>query len=321
MLPTGVDIMVVKVVTATQVVVAAYSVVVVNRTALVLGVKIFEHHATQPRAIFQVELGAQHPVFEVVKEETRLLLGVPFVALAITVVVELEHRREILIVLVGIKVPRHPLAIIIETNEPTAQHVAFLVAIHRSLARLVAACRHKGMPKATNALVVFNDAHAATAVGHIGRSAKESGLLQSQLERPGNETVLAAYLQVARLAVVEHMVGIFALPIGERMLPTVVGHHAVSYVAFHLKPTAQGRNGPIARQGQSHLGHRTRVDSQRLRPTAQPIVLQLHGLLLGSDGQCAMKPTALNKRLLHHHVAGVMKRGGHIEAIPHAPTA
>ena len=117
------------------------------------------------------------------------------------------------------------------------------------------------------------------------------------------------------------MVGIFALLIGERMLPTVVGHHAVSDVAFHLKPTAQGRNGPIAWQGQSHLGHRTRVDSQRLRPTAQPIVLQLHGLLLGSDGQCAMKPTALNKRLLHHHVAGVMKRGGHIEAISHAPTA
>ena len=66
--------------------------VVIDRTALILCIEVFERQATHRPLVFRPVDGAEQPVFEIIEEVLALLLHVPFFALAIAVVVELEHR-------------------------------------------------------------------------------------------------------------------------------------------------------------------------------------------------------------------------------------
>ena len=92
MLPARTEIMVIEIVLSANMVLPSCIVVMVNRTALIFCIKIFEDQSLQPGAVFHVQLGSQHPVFKIVEQVTTLLLHVPFLAFAISVVVELEHR-------------------------------------------------------------------------------------------------------------------------------------------------------------------------------------------------------------------------------------
>ena len=91
-LPSCIDVVVVEVVTTADMVLPALRMVVIDRTALILCIEVFERHATHRPLVFRPVAGAEQPVFEIIEEVLALLLHVPFFALAIAVVVELEHR-------------------------------------------------------------------------------------------------------------------------------------------------------------------------------------------------------------------------------------
>ena len=87
MLPARIDVVVVIIVLSAQVVGNGVGVVVVDRAALVLGVKVFKHHIGNPSSVFKVQFRPKHPVFKVVNKKAAFLFLQPFVARTISVVV------------------------------------------------------------------------------------------------------------------------------------------------------------------------------------------------------------------------------------------
>ena len=259
MLPAGVDAVVVVVVHACDVVADVLGAVVVIRSALILGVDILEDEAAQPSAVLQVELGAEHHVLQTVHEVAALLPCVPLFALAVAVVVEQEHLAVVFEEVVGVYREAPQVGVEVQTRHPTAQLVAGAVGVDS--VGCVAAARYESVPEVLYARAGRYALHVAVAVATIGLAAELARHLQSQFEAEREERVLVAYLQIARLGVVEHVVGVFLLLVGEVVLPAVVGHHAVGDVSLKVKPALCTGDGPVFGQGDAHLRHWSGVDA------------------------------------------------------------
>ena len=123
------------------------------------------------------------------------------------------------------------------------------------------------MPETTKSIFGWFLYHLTCFGTKIGFATKQVGHLHPQRQAPRTESLLAAYLQITCLAMIKHFVGIFLLLLREVMLPTVISHHTIRDVTFHLYPTIEYRQGPIIRQGKANLRNRARIDAQRLAAT------------------------------------------------------
>lgn len=321
MLPARIDVVVVVVVTACDVVAHGGRTVVVDGAALVLGVQVLHHHVPEPGAVMEVQLQPQHDVFQVVEHEATVFLLVPLFPLSVAIVVHEEHLRVVIEIVVSVEMSPEEVAIVVEPGHPTAHLVARHVLIE-SLAR-VSTARHESPPEGTDALVALDVPRGLPVLAHgtVSVTTKLGAHLQAKLQRPGAEALLAADLEITGLAVIKHPIGILVLPAtGKFPLPPLVCHYAISDMSFQVKPSAQGGDCPIFRQGQPHLRNGTGIDAQSLAATAEAGVFQLHGIFLTAHGKNAMQPTHLGKGLLHNDITGVMERGYQVYAIAYAPT-
>ena len=75
------------------------------------------------------------------------------------------------------------------------------------------------------------------------------------------------------------------LLIGKILLPFIIGSLSVGDIAFESEPCLCMRDDPIVRQGKPYLRNRTGVDAEGLRARAQFLILQFHGIFLGTDSQ------------------------------------
>ena len=91
------------------------------------------------------------------------------------------------------------------------------------------------------------NADGTVTTGMISSASEERSHLESQFDRPGAEAIGVANHQVARLAVIEHIVGIFRLLVGEVVLPVLVGQTSVCDMAFDMQPAVGKRQCPILR--------------------------------------------------------------------------
>ena len=233
MLPAGEDVVVVEIIYAADVVAAPLAVVVVQRATLVLGVDVFQHYGIEPVVGLVVVFYSEKPVFQAVEEIASALACVPILALPVAVVIEHEHRRMVFKVFVGIHAEAPPVAVVVHACHPAAQLVAGLVLIDGAFLYYVGTSGYECAYEIFEPLPVFNLLHTV-GTGLIRCSAERAGHLQTQFDRPGREYRGVANLEEARLAVVEHLVGILRLSVGEAVLPVVVGHATVCYVAFQV---------------------------------------------------------------------------------------
>ena len=114
-------------------------------------------------------------------------------------------------------------------------------------------------------------------------------------------------------------VGIFRLFLREVVLPVLVGGLSIGHMTFQPDPAFGEWHHPIVGQRQTHLRHGTGIDAQRLRTTAQLVVLQLHRELLGTHGQHAVQPAQFAVGLLHDDTAGIVEWHCHVNAVADAP--
>ena len=115
--------------------------------------------------------------------------------------------------------------------------------------------------------------------------------------------------------------GIVALTAGKIMLPVVIGHHAIGDMTLELQPTTTEGQRPILGNSHSHLGNGTRIDAQRLRTTAEPVVLEFQAILFAAHGEHTMQPAHLGVSLLHDGVGAIIDTTHEVEAIAHTPAA
>ena len=73
-----------------------------------------------------------------------LLLHIPFLTLAIAVIIHLKHGGMVFEILVGIDAEPPGVGIIVYAHEPTAQMIAFFVHKGRSLLHHITAPRNEG---------------------------------------------------------------------------------------------------------------------------------------------------------------------------------
>ena len=118
---------------------------------------------------------------------------------------------------------------------------------------------------------------------------------------------------------IEHVFGIFMLLIGKILLPFIIGSLSVGDMAFESEPFLCMRDDPIVRQGKPYLRNRTGVDAEGLRARAQFLILQFHGIFLGTDSQRSLEPACLHKSLLHNKFTGESCGHCHVETIADAP--
>ena len=199
--------------------------------------------------------------------------------------------------------------------------VALRVLIDRAFLHGFAASRQEGLPETLQARAVLHHHQSAIGTLHVGRATKRGCHLHAQFDGPRAEHVLVAYLEVARFAMVEYAVGIFALLLREVVLPSLVRHLAIGNVALDVEPSASEGQRPIVGEGNAHLRHRAGVDAQRLRSRTQLVVFQLHGLLLCADGESGLLPSSFDVGLLHDHMARVVVGNGYLHAVAHTPLA
>ena len=176
------------------------------------------------------------------------------------------------------------------------------------------------MPETTKSIFGWFLYHLTCFGTKIGLATKQVGHLHPQLQAPWAKPLLAAYLQITSLAMIEHFVGIFLLLVREIMLPTVISHHTIGNMSFQLHPAIEYRQGPIIRQGKANLGNRAGIDSQGLATAGKRLILDFHRIFLGTHTQHTMQPASLNKCLLHNGMAGIINRSHHIYTITQSPT-
>ena len=215
MLPTGIDIVVVEVVVATHVHLVVMRVVVVNRSALVFGIDILHYDVPYPPVVLEVELHSEEPVGEVVEYELTFLLHIPLLARSVTVVVNQEHGRMVFEILVGIERELPGIGIVVQSCYPAAEVVSFRILIYGRHLRSISSAWYQSLEHALQASVVLHDSLFASSIKHVACSTELCRHFQSKLKREWHEAVRIAYHYVARLAVVEHAIGIFALPVCE----------------------------------------------------------------------------------------------------------
>ena len=220
--------------------------------------------------------------------------------------------------MIGIDTHFPTVKIIIEAHYPRTKQVACLVGIFSITG--ICTTWEKRIPKRFPALVCWHLFHLSIWITEIRISIKKCRHLHPQLQAPWAKPLLAAYLQITRLAMIEHFVGIFLLLVREIMLPTVISHHTIGNMSFQLHPAIEYRQGPIIRQGKANLGNRAGIDSQGLATAGKRLILEFHRIFLGTHTQHTMQPASLNKCLLHNGMAGIINRSHHIYTITQSPT-
>ena len=319
MLIAGIEAVVVEVVLTAEVVGDGCGVVVIDGAALIFRVEILENEIVEPRIGFVVIFETEHPVFKIVDEITVLFLHLPFIARSVAVVVHEEHGRMVLEELVGIQRETAPVAVVVQPRNPRAEHIALDILVYHLTG--IAAATEDGMPVVGDAAAGLHLLHGAGGVRRIDCSTKEGNHLEAEFQRPGTETLLVSYFQISGFRVVQHLVGIPVLAVGEIGLPVAVGENAEGKMAFKMEPAARERHRPVIGKGQTHLRNGSGIDAIGLRATAQEGILELHGLLLGTDGEGSVKPTALNISLLENNLACIIDGNGNIDSIAEAEFA
>ena len=104
------------------------------------------------------------------------------------------------------------------------------------------------------------------------------------------------------------------------MLPTIVGHLAIGYMTLDAQPSVAERQYPIFGQRQPYLRHRARIDAQRLRAAAQPVIFQFHRLFLAAYGQHTVQPSQFGISLLDNGFARKMVGSGHVQSVANPPS-
>ena len=145
----------------------------------------------------------------------------------------------------------------------------------------------------------------------VACAAKHAAVFHAQLK--GHAPPAEA--QVGGLAVVEHVLGVARLSVGEVFLPCVVGGHAVGTVSFDGEPSLGVGYGHIVCQAYAQLWYGPCIGPEGLRAAAQLLVLQLHGLLLAAYGGFYGLPPAFGVGLLHDEGTGVVVGCRHVDAI------
>ena len=218
---------------------------------------------------------------------------------------------------VGIETETPLVAVEVEARQPAAKTVSRTTGIF--VVNGIFSTRYQ-CPQHTFQASLLDDDFLRRTVGMetIGFSSELGGKLCSQLHRE-QDFIGIADLQITRLGVIECVFGIFVALVGELFLPFVVSSLAVGEMALEGQPVLCMGNGPIVRQGNSHLGDRTGVDAEGLGTGTQLLVLQLHRLFLGTYGQRTFQPTSLDKSLMHDERTGESCCHSDIEAIADAP--
>ena len=242
-LPSRVDVMVVVVVHASDVVGYGLRVVVINRTALVFGVHIFEDDIAYPSVVLEVEFHAEQHVLEVVNEIAAFLFHLPFFSFSVSVIVHQEKGGVVFEVFVDVESPAPCVAVVVESRHPTADLVSGDVLIG-GLAD-VGASRNECVPHAFQSTFSFHGQHGAVALPLIGCSSEGGCHLKSEFERPWEEPVFVSDFEISGFAVIEHVVCVVVNLIGECVLPIVVGHLSVCDMSFQPQPAVGVWNHPI----------------------------------------------------------------------------
>ena len=129
MLPAWIVAVIIIVVHSCQVVGNVHRMVVIERSALILGIEILEHHIAKPCAVRKIQFGTQHDVLQLITIVSVLLAVLPFLTLAITVVVEEKHLTVVLKEMIGINTDMPGVGLVVETHQPAAQMVSLHIGI------------------------------------------------------------------------------------------------------------------------------------------------------------------------------------------------
>ena len=232
--------------------------VVINGAALVFGIDILCHHFLQPRRAIQPQFTTQKPIFKIIHEIALPLHVLCIAARAPPILVEMNHRRVVFKIMIGIKTHAPRRLLPITSHEPCPQMITFFVG-KRAIGG-IAPCRKKGMPKCTGRGTVVHNLHT-TILLQIGCSAKLRGHFQSQFHRKGHLSFGVSNHHIARFAVVKRTLRVAMLPLGETLLPATVGGFAISHMPFQAQPAVGEGHYPITRQRKAHLRNRPCIDA------------------------------------------------------------
>ena len=84
-----------------------FGVVMIVRAALKFRMDVFKYHVAKPTPILDVQLCAEHEIFQLVEIETAVFLHIVFLSGSIAVIVEMEQGRMVFKEMIGIK-PQRP---------------------------------------------------------------------------------------------------------------------------------------------------------------------------------------------------------------------
>ena len=102
MLPAGEESVIVIVVTPTDMVAHGRSMIMIDGAALVFRIQILYHYIVHSTATFEIEFHPEHHVGKGIEEIAVFLTLIPFIALAIAIIIEHEHRAMVFKIFVGI---------------------------------------------------------------------------------------------------------------------------------------------------------------------------------------------------------------------------
>ena len=144
MLPTWVNIVVVIVIIATNMVFITLRMVMIYWSALIFTAYILYNHSFEPLTIFKLKFYTKQPIAKVVENKFAFLLGVPFCTSTITIIVNLEHRRMVFEIFIGIHAQLPRFMFVIQSCKPTTKMVAFSILIYCSCFWSISSTRDKG---------------------------------------------------------------------------------------------------------------------------------------------------------------------------------
>ena len=91
MLPACIEMVVVIVVAPHQMSVQISRMVVIDRSALILGIEILHDDSIEPRSSLEFQFCTKHHILEVVEEIAVVFLHIPLLSFAIAIIAEHEH--------------------------------------------------------------------------------------------------------------------------------------------------------------------------------------------------------------------------------------
>ena len=153
------------------------------------------------------------------------------------------------------------LAVVVESDEPTAEMVAFHILVLLFID--IAATHEKGIEEGAYPHLVTEDCQLALGIIHIALASKLCTHLQSQFGRERGRFTFA-YFQIACLTVIKHVVSIGMAFMRKVVLPMIIREPAESDMSFQMYPSTSKGKRPILRQMEAHLRDRSGIDAQCL---------------------------------------------------------